>query len=47
MVLVCMTENGLNEFAELLRKLEETLLTLRETENPKDRRDAKEEAACR
>jgi hypothetical protein len=38
MVLVCMTENGLNELAELLRKLEETLLTLQETENPEERR---------
>ena len=32
-----MTENELNELAELLRELEETLLTLQETENPEDR----------
>ena len=38
MVLVCMTQNGLNELAELLRELEETLLTLQATENPGRRR---------
>jgi hypothetical protein len=38
MLLVCMTENGLSELAELLRELEETLLTLQETKNPERRR---------
>jgi hypothetical protein len=33
-----MNENELNELAELLRELEETLLTLQETENPEHRR---------
>jgi hypothetical protein len=33
-----MTENGLNELAELLRELEETLLTLQATKNPERRR---------
>jgi hypothetical protein len=38
MVLVCMAENGLNELAELLRELEETLLKLQATKNPERRR---------
>ena len=38
MVLVCMAKNGLNELAELLRELEETLLTLQATKNPERRR---------
>ena len=38
MVLVCMNENELNELAELLRELEETLLTLHATKNPERRR---------
>jgi hypothetical protein len=38
MVLVCMNENELNKLAELLRELEETLLTLQATENPERRR---------
>ena len=38
MVLVCMNENELNELAELLRELEETLLTLQATKNPERRR---------
>ena len=38
MVLVCMNENELKKLAELLRKLEETLLTLQVTENPERRR---------
>jgi hypothetical protein len=38
MVLVYMTENGLNELAELLRELEETLLTLQATKDPERRR---------
>jgi len=33
-----MDENELNELAELLRELEETLLTLQATENPESRR---------
>jgi hypothetical protein len=33
-----MYENELNELAELLRELEETLLTLQATENPERRR---------
>jgi hypothetical protein len=32
-----MNENELNELAELLRWLEETLLTLQETEDPEER----------
>ena len=32
-----MVKNELNELAELLRKLEETLLTLQATENPQQR----------
>jgi hypothetical protein len=38
MVLVCMNENELNELAELLRELEETLLTLQATKNRERRR---------
>ena len=38
MVLVCMNENELNELAELLRELEETLLTLQATNRPERRR---------
>ena len=34
MVSVCMNENELNELAELLRELEETLLTLQATKSP-------------
>jgi hypothetical protein len=34
----CMGENELNELAELLRELEQTLLTLKETEDPERRR---------
>ncbi len=37
MVLVRMNENELNELAELLRELEETLLTLQKTKNPERR----------
>jgi hypothetical protein len=33
-----MGENELNELAELLRELEQTLLTLKETEDPERRR---------
>jgi hypothetical protein len=33
-----MNENELNELAELLRELEEILLTLQATENPEHRR---------
>jgi len=33
-----MNENELNELAELLRELEETLLTLQATKNPEHRR---------
>jgi hypothetical protein len=38
MVSVCMNENKLNKLAELLRELEETLLSLQDTENAEDRR---------
>jgi hypothetical protein len=34
MVSVCMNENKLNELAELLRELEEALLTLQATKSP-------------
>jgi hypothetical protein len=37
MVLVCMNENELKGLAELLRELEETLLTLQATKNPEHR----------
>jgi len=38
MVSACMNENELNELAELLRELEETLITLKATEDPERRR---------
>jgi len=38
MVLVYMNDNELKELAELLRELEETLLTLQATKNPERRR---------
>jgi hypothetical protein len=38
MVSVCMNEDELTELAELLRELEQTLLTLKATKDPKSRR---------
>ena len=38
MVSVCMNENELTELAELLRELEQTLLTLKASSDPEHRR---------
>ena len=38
MISFCMAENKLNELAELLREPEQTLLTLKATEDPERRR---------